>query len=161
MGFSLPVSVGVAFANSNTNIYSISGDGGFHMSLQSLMLISQYNLPIKVIVMNNDALGMITQFQELYFDKKMVGTTKDGGYLVPDLKKISEAYKLKYFLLSEKDLENKDYLDEIMKERNCMIEYKIHGNTKVYPKLEYNNSIEKVSPILSEKELKDNMLIKI
>lgn len=55
---------------------------------QSLMLISQYNLPIKVIILNNASLGMITQFQHLYFDDRMCGTTLNGGYRVPDLKSL-------------------------------------------------------------------------
>ena len=49
------------------------------MAIQSLMLISQYNLPIKVIILNNASLGMITQFQHLYFDDRMCGTTLNGA----------------------------------------------------------------------------------
>ncbi|MBD9094282.1 MAG: thiamine pyrophosphate-binding protein, partial [Bacteroides oleiciplenus] len=94
MGFSLPVSIGASFANPNKTVYSLNGDGGFHMAIQSLMLISQYNLPIKVIVLNNQALGMITQFQHLYFNDRMAGTTIRGGYMVPDIKSVAASYGL-------------------------------------------------------------------
>ncbi len=79
MGFSLPVSTGIAMANSDRRVISISGDGGFHMASQSLMLISQYNLPVLAFIINNESLGMITQFQSLYFDSRMNATTNGGG----------------------------------------------------------------------------------
>lgn len=154
MGFSLPVSIGISFADPYRTIYSINGDGGFHMSLQSLMLISQYNLPIKVIVLNNKALGMITQFQQLYFDGRMTGTTNNGGYLVPDIKNISASYNLQYFQINEDDLKNDDLMREIIVDtRNCIIEFVIEGITSVSPKLEYNKPIQNPIPLLSEEEL--------
>ncbi len=152
MGFSLPAAVGTAFANPDKEIFSINGDGGFHMSTQSLMLISQYNLPIKVIVINNSALGMITQFQHLYFDGRMSGTTIKGGYVVPNIKNISAAYGLEYFKISEDDLKNKILMDSIFSTRNCIIEYLTEGLTTVSPKLEYNKPIEMPIPLLSEEE---------
>ncbi len=159
MGYSLPCAVGAAFAKSNNeSIYCITGDGGFHMSTQSLMLISQYNLPIKVIVINNHALGMITQFQELYFNNRLTGTAVTGGYQVPDIEKLAEAYGLKYFEISESDLENNTLMDEIFSTRNCIVNYVIEGSTRVYPKLEYNASFEDVSPKLSREELEGLML---
>jgi len=159
MGFSLPAAVGTAFANPDKEIFSINGDGGFHMSTQSLMLISQYNLPIKVIVVNNNALGMITQFQHLYFDGRMSGTTIKGGYVVPNIKDISVAYGLGYFRISEDDLNNQILMDNIFSTRNCIIEYVIDGLTTVSPKLEYNKSIAMPIPLLPENEQNANMLI--
>lgn len=151
MGYSIPCAIGVAFAKeTESSIYSICGDGGFHMSTQSLMLISQYNLPIKVVVMNNNALGLITQFQELYFDSNMVGTTAKGGYFVPNIKSLAEAYNLEYFEIKEQDLLNKELMLNIVNTKNCIVNYIIEGNTKVYPKLEYNSPIENPSPKLSE-----------
>ena len=157
MGFSIPVAIGISFANPLRNIYSINGDGGFHISIQSLMLISQYNLPIKVIVLNNKSLGMITQFQGLYFDNRMEGTTKEGGYLVPNIKSIGESYNLPYFQINENDLVNENLMKNIFETRNCIIEYVINGLTSVSPKLEYNRPIEQPMPILSDEELKAMM----
>lgn len=157
MGFSLPVAIGISFADRNKTIYSINGDGGFHMSLQSLMLISQYNLPIKVIVLNNKALGMITQFQQLYFDGRMTGTTNNGGYLVPDIENISASYNLQYFQIAEEDLMNDDLMRKVIGTRNCIIEFVIEGITSVCPKLEYNKPIQNPIPLLSEEELNGAM----
>jgi acetolactate synthase I/II/III large subunit len=160
MGFSMPVSIGISFANPNCTIYSINGDGGFQMSIQSLMLISQYNLPIKIVIINNNALGMITQFQHLYFEDRMIGTTQKGGYQVPDIKSLAFSYGLSYFCISEKDLSNDVLMNEIFFSRNCIIEYLIEGLTTVCPKLEYNKPIEMPLPLLPDLELSENMIHK-
>ena len=157
MGFSIPAAVGTAFASPDKNIYSINGDGGFHIAVQSLMLISQYNLPIKVIVLNNNALGMITQFQQLYFGGRLSGTTYKGGYVVPNIKDISAAYGLTYYRLTETDLIHEELMNEIFTSRNCIVEYITGGLTSVSPKLEYNKPIEMPIPLLPEEEHDANM----
>jgi acetolactate synthase-1/2/3 large subunit len=159
MGFSLPASVGTSFANPNKTIFSINGDGGFHMATQSLMLISQYKLPIKVIVINNQALGMITQFQQLYFNGRLSGTSVNGGYVVPSIKDIAAAYGLSYFKIQELDLVNELLMNEIFSNNNCVVEFVTEGLTTVSPKLEYNKPIEMPIPLLPEDEQNANMLI--
>lgn len=157
MGYALPVAVGCAFSNQDRSIYSINGDGGFHMALQSLMLISQYDLPIKVIVLNNSSLGMITQFQHLYFEGRMAGTTPAGGYLVPDIEHLASAYGLSYLQVDADDLASGDWTKRVEVMRNGIIEVKIDGLTTVSPKLEYNKPIERSSPFLSEEELSQSL----
>lgn len=159
MGFALPAAVGMAFANPDKTIYCICGDGGFHIALQSLMLVSQYNLNIKIIVLNNKALGMITQFQQLYFDGRMTGTTASGGYEVPDIKDISSAYNLPYYKINKADLVNDELMNEIFKSKNSIIECIIEGLTSVSPKLEYNKPIEKPTPLLSDEEFDNSIKI--
>lgn len=155
MGFSMPFSVGLAFENKSRRIFSINGDGGFHMSTQSLMLISQYNLPVKVIVINNNSLGMITQFQGLYFNNMLTATTETGGYLVPDIEKLSMAYGLNYFHLTENDL-NDNKLKEVFDNDNpCIIEFNTKGLTDVVPKLEYDSPIYNPGPKLNQDELEN------
>ena len=149
MGFSLPVAIGMAFASPDKTIYAITGDGGLHMSIQSLLLISQYNLNIKTIVLNNNALGMITQFQSLYFEGRMKGTTAQSGFINPDYEGIAKAYGLNYVARNEKSL------GTIMKDmdvHNLFYEYQIDGLTTVSPKLEYNRPINQPSPQIDENE---------
>lgn len=160
MGFALPTAVGIAFSEPHKTIYCICGDGGFHIGLQSLMLVSQYNLNIKIIVLNNKALGMITQFQQLYFDGRTTGTTASGGYEVPDIKDISSAYNLPYYKINEADLVNDELMNEIFKSKNSIIECVIEGLTSVSPKLEYNKPIENPIPSLSKEELEDALKYK-
>lgn len=148
MGFSLPVAIGIAFANPKKTIWCLNGDGGFHMAVQSLLVISQYKLNIKVIVINNATLGMITQFQHLYFDNRMFGTTEAGGYFNPDFEAIAKAYGLVYKELTEEELEG----IKIQGYNPILINYKVEGFTTVSPKLEYNKPIDMPSPHLSDSE---------
>ncbi len=156
MGFSLPVAIGMAFANPDKTIYCLNGDGGLHMAIQSLLVISQYQLNITIIVLNNESLGMITQFQHLYFGDRMIGTTRQGGFINPDLATLAKAYGLEYV-----ELENyKDYNDLVHHQGPVLINCKIKGLTTVSPKLEYNKPIDKPSPQLSEDEYNYIMVTK-
>ena len=148
MGFSLPVAIGMAFANPRKRIFCINGDGGFHMAFQSLMVISQYNLNIKVIVMNNESLGMITQFQHLYFNDNMAGTTAKGGYLVPNIEAVAHSVGFAYYKMDENHIEK----SILSSDGYALIDYHIDGLTTVSPKLEYNKPIDMPSPLLSEEE---------
>ena len=150
MGFSLPVAIGIAFANPRKTIWCLNGDGGFHMAVQSLLVISQYKLNIRVIVINNAALGMITQFQHLYFDNRMFGTTEAGGFVNPDIETLAKAYGLNYIELTEKDLNSEDLTSQCP----ILVNYKVSGLTTVSPKLEYNKPINMPSPQLSVEEMK-------
>lgn len=152
MGFSLPTAIGAAFASPEKTIYCFNGDGGFHMACQSLLLISQYNLNVKVIVLNNEALGMITQFQHLYFNDNMAATVEKGGYVTPNIQAMAVAYKIPYKRLIVTDL-NKNTLKESFGVGSAIIEYTIEGLTTVSPKLEYNQPIYNPSPYLPESEL--------
>ena len=150
MGFSMPVAIGMAFANPKKRIFCINGDGGFHMALQSMLLISQYNLNIKVIVMNNEALGMITQFQHLYFNDNMAGTTAKGGYIVPNLKAIAASFGFPYHQMDENNFDN----NALSEAGFALVDYQISGLTTVCPKLEYNKPIWMPLPLLGEEEYK-------
>lgn len=152
MGYCLPAAIGAAFGNPDKNIWALCGDGGFHIAIQSLMLISQYDLNIKTVVFNNESLGMITQFQELYFDNLMAGTTAEGGYLVPSISDLAKAYNLPYYCLHVDDLTNESLLLEVFGQRNVVIEYRTNGLTKVSPKLEFDKHISRPSPQLTEEE---------
>ena len=147
MGFAMPVAIGIAFANPKKTIYCVTGDGGFHMAIQSMLTIAQYNLNIKVVVINNAALGMITQFQHLYFCDRMYGTTKDGGFINPDLKTLAKAYGIRYSEYTSESLKEFEAVDGPV-----MINYVVRGLTTVSPKLEYNKPIDKPSPQLPDDE---------
>lgn len=162
MGSCIPTAVGIAFAkNDNVPIYAINGDGGTHMSSQSLMLISQYNLPIKIIIINNKVLGMITQFQELYFNKTNIGTDENGGYRVPNFAHMAAMYDLTYFKIdATNNMVNQEDLKGFFGARNCILEYVVDSDCRVFPKLEYDQPIYNPSPILEKIELDAAMLVK-
>ncbi len=91
MGFSLPASIGAKLAAPEREVWAIMGDGGFQMNSQELMTIVQEDLDIKIVILNNGFLGMIRQWQDLFY-KKNYASSK---LLAPDLVKLADSYGIK------------------------------------------------------------------
>ena len=98
MGFGLPAALGAQTGQKNEKVISISGDGGFQMTIQELGTISQYNIPVKIIVLNNNFLGMVRQWQQLFFDKRYSFTEMTN----PEFVKIVEGYGIPARRISER-----------------------------------------------------------
>jgi acetolactate synthase-1/2/3 large subunit len=89
MGFGFPASIGAQVARPGELVVDIAGDGSFQMTLQELATAVQYNLPVKVCIINNQALGMVRQWQELFWNKRYSNTCIDCQ---PDFVKLAQAY---------------------------------------------------------------------
>lgn len=151
MGYSLPAAVGACMASFKKPTVCFSGDGGIQMNIQELMAVSSERLPIKIILLNNYALGMIRHFQEMYFDKNYTQTTLSGGYAVPDFSAIASAYGIKYICCeSEEDIHS---IDKTVFESDApvLIEVKIKEDTYVFPKLEFGKPNQDQEPLLERK----------
>nr|ARW60684.1 acetohydroxyacid synthetase large subunit [Polysiphonia sp.] len=92
MGYGLPAAIGAQFANSDEKVICISGDASFQMNLQELGTISQYNLPIKILVINNKWQGMVRQWQQAFYGKRYSHSSMDKGS--PDLVKLAQSFGL-------------------------------------------------------------------
>jgi acetolactate synthase-1/2/3 large subunit len=88
MGFAIPAAMGVQLARPQDSVWVVAGDGGFQMTCHELATIVQEKLPIKMAILNNGYLGMVRQWQELFFHRNYVGTPILG----PDFAKLAEAY---------------------------------------------------------------------
>lgn len=156
MGFSLPAAIGAYYAKPDRNIIAFAGDGGFQMNIQELQLIKRNKLPIKVIIMNNNALGMIRHFQEMYFEGRYGGTIH--GYEAPDFSAVAQAYGI-----GAMDIKTNEDLLKIEKalSTNGPLLLCIHlpQITYVYPKLGVERPIEDQEPLLDRREFNNNMLI--
>jgi acetolactate synthase I/II/III large subunit len=98
MGFGLPAAIGAQFARPDKLVFSIVGDGGFQMAVPELATISSYGLPIKIIVMNNGHLGMVRQWQELFYQNRLSQVKLD---CFPDAEKLAGAYGFKGSTVSD------------------------------------------------------------
>lgn len=144
MGYSLPAAIGCALASGH-EVYSFSGDGGIQMNIQELQTIARENIPVKIILFNNCALGMIRHFQEMYFDNNYVQTIPEGGYTVPDFGAIAGAYKIPYTCVEDvSDIDEKLFAQEGPQ----FIEVKINEPTYVFPKLEFGKPNQDQEPLL-------------
>jgi acetolactate synthase-1/2/3 large subunit len=94
MGFGFPAAIGAAFACPDQTVISISGDGGFQMTLFELATVALHKLPVKIVVLNNHYLGMVRQWQELFFDDRESGVDLEGN---PDFCKLAAAYGIPSF----------------------------------------------------------------
>ena len=92
MGFGLPSAIGAQFARPDKLVFALAGDGGFQMSIPELATIVAYGLPIKIVVMNNGYLGMVRQWQELFYNNRLSSVTLD---CFPDAEKLAAAYGFK------------------------------------------------------------------
>jgi acetolactate synthase-1/2/3 large subunit len=92
MGFGLPSAIGAQFARPDKLVFAICGDGGFQMSIPELATIANHALPVKIIVMNNGYLGMIRQWQELFYNNRLSSAKLDS---FPDPEKLAGAYGFK------------------------------------------------------------------
>lgn len=90
MGFGLPASVGAKIGRPETPVIAFLGDGGFQMTIQELGTIMQYKIPVKIIILNNSFLGMVRQWQDMFFNKRYASTALAN----PDFVKIAEAYNV-------------------------------------------------------------------
>lgn len=158
MGFSIPCAIGAYYSGVKGKVYAFCGDGGAQMNLQELEVIRRNNLPIKIIVFNNQSLGMIRHFQEMYFESRYCATVTD--YSAPDFCKIADAYGIKSSRI-EGMLDFSKVRTLLAEDGPVLIEMMLPHTTYVYPKLAVNRPIEDQEPLLSREELVENMLIEV
>ncbi|MGH4052938.1 MAG: thiamine pyrophosphate-binding protein [Clostridium sp.] len=156
MGFGLPAAIGAWHAKPNYKVVVITGDGGIQMNIQELQTIAREKIPIKIIIMNNNALGMIRHFQEMYFESNYSGTI--DGYSVPNFMKISEAYGIKSFKISNENQIN-ELKGRLNDDESYVIEVELKNITYVIPKLGIGKPIEDQEPLINRNEFKENMII--
>ena len=94
MGFGLPAAIGAAFARPDEDVWAVVGDGGFQMTQAELATAAIHDLRVKCLIINNNYLGMVRQWQELFFENRLSGVDLEGN---PDFVKLAQAYGIKAF----------------------------------------------------------------
>ncbi len=147
MGFSLPAGIGACIALDKQPIVVLVGDGCMQINIQELQTIVRNNLPVKVIVLNNNTLGMIRQFQDSYFESRYQSTY--WGYTAPDFAKVASAYGIesKSIDKAEDMLEAIEWLwsdDNTFKPQ--LLQVMIDPHTNTYPKIAFGRPITEMEP---------------
>jgi len=109
MGFALPAAVGVQLAKPETCVLCVSGDGGFQMNIQELATVHRLGLPIKLVIVDNKYLGMVRQWQQLFYQRNYAETDLSDN---PDFVEIAKAYKIHAWRLNEDALRKYPVSDE-------------------------------------------------
>jgi acetolactate synthase-1/2/3 large subunit len=141
MGFALPAAIGVQFSNIDREVICVVGDGGFQMTIQELGTIMQYKLPIKIIIMNNQFLGMVRQWQEFFFNSRYSCT----NLINPSFIKIADAYNIP----SNKVINKSSLSDAIEKmfsySRNpYLLEVMVNRTANVFPMIISGSAVDKM-----------------
>ncbi|KAA3662334.1 MAG: biosynthetic-type acetolactate synthase large subunit [Calditrichaeota bacterium] len=143
MGFGVPAALGAQVACPDRTVVGIVGDGGFQMTSMEIATAVRYSIPVKFVILNNGYLGMVRQWQELFFDKRYSNTHLNPSN--PDFKKLAESYGA--FALQVKTLDElRDAFDKMMAvtDRPVVLDVIVDQQEKVYPMIPANGSFENI-----------------
>lgn len=140
MGFGLPAAVGAQVGRPDKTILLFSGDGGFQMTSQELGTIFQYKLPVKMIIFNNNFLGMVRQWQQLFNDKRYAET----NMLTPDFPLLAKAYGIEGDVVSERGALN-SALDKMLQHNGpYLLEVKTEKEANVFPMIYPGKAVDEI-----------------
>ena len=140
MGFALPAAIGAKMACPEREVVAVIGDGGYQMTIQELGTVFQTKAAVKIVVLNNDFLGMVRQWQQLFFDKRYASTEM----LNPDFVKIAEGYYLKARRVTKReDLANA--VEEMIKSKEpYFLEVVVEKEANVFPMIPTGCSVSEI-----------------
>lgn len=130
MGFGFPAAIGAQIAKPDHLVISLVGDGGFQMTLQELAILKSQNLPVKVVILNNDALGMVRQWQETFYEKRYSHSLFSEN---PDFVKLAESYGIKGMRVSDEKNVPGALEEAFSHDGPVVIDCRIDRDTCVYP----------------------------
>ncbi|MDD5066307.1 MAG: thiamine pyrophosphate-binding protein [bacterium] len=158
MGFGLPAAIGAFLAKPRARQIMIAGDGGFQMNLQELETVKHYHIPLKMIVVNNHCLGMVREFQEIYFKKRYQSTVK--GYSCVSFQRTALAYQIPYVSFRNTADFKRRIRGVLGKKGPVIIEVNLPQKTSVFPKLLVDRPVEDQNPPVSRMKLLKDMFVK-
>ena len=140
MGFALPAALGAKMAAPNREVVAVIGDGGYQMTIQELGTIFQTKAAVKIVVLNNDFLGMVRQWQQLFFEKRYASTEMVN----PDFVKIAEGYYIKAKRVNKRD-ELPTAIEEMIKSNEpYFLEVVVEKEANVFPMIPTGSSVSEI-----------------
>jgi acetolactate synthase-1/2/3 large subunit len=153
MGYALPAAIGACFGL-NKPMIVIVGDGCMQINIQELQTVVRNKMPIKIIVLNNNNLGMIRQFQDSYFNSRYQSTY--WGYTAPDFEKVAAAYGISSISISQ-EAEIADAINWVWNDENydkpVLVQVMIDPYTNTYPKIAFGKPITEMEPFATPIEM--------
>ena len=170
MGYGLPSAIGACFANDKKPMVLIEGDGSLQLNIQEMATLSSFNLPICVIIMNNQGYASIRNTQRNYFKGRYVGTGPETGLIIPNMEKVAATYNIPYIQISDASELNKKLSAVIKETWPLIVDIHLKANEILTPKvsaiLQPDGSIlsmplEDMSPLLPIEVLEKEMIIEL
>ncbi|MFI1745207.1 biosynthetic-type acetolactate synthase large subunit [Thalassobellus sediminis] len=140
MGFALPAAIGAKMAEPNREVVAIIGDGGFQMNIQELGTIFQQKTPVKIVVLNNEFLGMVRQWQQLFFDKRYASTEM----INPNFVAIAEGYYIKARKVVKREELEEAVKEMIQSKESYFLEVCVEKEDNVFPMVPSGASVSDI-----------------
>lgn len=140
MGFALPAAIGAKMGVPDREVVAIIGDGGYQMTIQELGTIFQTKVPVKIVVLNNDFLGMVRQWQQLFFDKRYASTEMVN----PDFIKIAEGYHIKSTRVTKRENLQEAIAEMIASKEAYFLEVCVEKENNVFPMIPTGASVSDI-----------------
>jgi acetolactate synthase-1/2/3 large subunit len=140
MGFALPASIGAKIGQPQRDVIAIIGDGGFQMTLQELSTIMQYKIPVKIVILNNNFLGMVRQWQELFFTKRYSSTEMTN----PEFDKVAESFGLKAEKVTERESLEKSLKSMLDHDGPYLLDISVEKEQNVFPMVPSGQCVSKI-----------------
>ncbi len=168
MGFALPASIGVYFADDSLDLIAVTGEGSLQFNIQEIQTMVQNNIPAKIFVLNNGGYFSIKNTQTKYFDKRYSGIDKDSGISFPECERISNAYGIKYFKVDSSENAENIIKNVLEYDGCCMCEVICPPDEKIYPTSAakqlpdgrmMSQPLENMAPFLPDEEFEKEMIV--
>ena len=140
MGFALPAAIGAKMGQPNREVIAVIGDGGYQMTIQELGTILQTNVAVKIVVLNNSFLGMVRQWQELFFDKRYASTIMTN----PDFVKIAEGYGIEANRVESRGDLNSAIQKMVASKSSYFLEVVIEKEDNIFPMIPTGASVSDI-----------------
>ena len=137
MGFALPAAIGAKMGQPNREVVAIIGDGGFQMTIQELGTIFQTKVPVKIVVLNNEFLGMVRQWQQLFFDKRYASTEM----INPNFIAIAEGYYIKAKKVTKREDLDAAVAEMMASKESYFLEVLVEKENNVFPMIPTGASV--------------------
>jgi len=166
MGYAIPASVGIHYADPSLNIVLVIGEGSFYTNMQELAVIREHNIPVKIFVINNDGYMSIKQTQNKMFGGRQHGVSSSTGVYFADIAKVADAFEIPYFKVTN-NTELDTYMASVMHRNHpVIVEFMSQHELDVQPAQAIKpdgtqGALHDMSPFLSAEELKQEMIVKI
>lgn len=151
MGFALPAAIGTSIYTPSRPVCVIAGDAGFQLNIQELQTIVRNDLPIKIIIINNNCHGMTRQFQETYFNERYQSTI--WGYSAPDFTKVAQAYGIDGATISTESEITSGLMKMAATPKAFLLQVMVDAFTNVYPKLAFGLPMSEMEPFARPMEM--------
>ncbi|OHB87465.1 MAG: acetolactate synthase, large subunit, biosynthetic type [Planctomycetes bacterium RIFCSPHIGHO2_02_FULL_38_41] len=141
MGYGFPAAIGAQLGCPDKIVVDIAGDGSIQMNIQELSTAARLNIPVKVAILNNGYLGMVRQWQELFYDKRYSNVTLNGN---PDFVKLAEAYGAVGFLVEKKEDVRPTIEKAFSTKKPVLMDFRIDPNENVFPMVPAGQAIHRM-----------------